>query len=1001
MPKQTTLVMKTTLPTLSYHPTGILWTDDVHSSAYTSERAYPRTDLANFIPWIGFETEIDQAITARMSAMSITFGAQYDIGSMPKIPQDVSSEEDVRGEAKVQLHDLVVEMLGILGIVGRFMRSDTGNNQIVGEPDFSWLRKPTWLPKVVVEYKTKWAAPLEDLPGYFSKNDRSVLERQSVDAVHQLYGYMTFNDNKYGVLSNMQRAWFFQRVETADFKGKTLQYYGPIEIDSTGAPSMLNPNGLPSMLKAFVGIILLAELTSTWFHTSPTLSKAPPNRYFGTSLTAIRSRDAARQAGGYRSTVVAGSYEILPLDPRLCHFDRTSVRHAPQRGCTVRATLARGVLAGGSLDVFCKVVDLFQRKDSIYALDREVRNYATLHNLQGEVIPRVRGYYDIWGLLRVLALEDVGTAIPETWPLDTQTRRKMTSALARIHSKGYVHGDIARRNFCKKDNVVYLVDLETLAPGSSDERAAELSSINAFEGTPVAGALTGAFNLVLLANGVIHIAARASSIDQASGPSFFRQIFGLSLGFYSIPFGEHIGFQWSFTVFTGICPFILNNKLNPPRPADTLLTAHRLLYRGALSLPDSHLLLDGLTFTARLDSPSKNNQLLQNPLALALESMRGRPSLRFMGVIKLHDGNVWWDESGEIEMDIHPRATLTRIYFENIFCLTPFASTSRSSTSTSPYMSDVGIKVALGDSDGPETTQVVIFARPKGGSPHNDDDGRTLDLIVVRLTPRPLPTQGSSLRLPRPDDPTPRKPPVSYGVEVRGKDGARRELKHMGSIGPLASGRQLKRVASVSNIPAKKKKLVNVSGSVVADLGSGVRLGDAKTAGTKSGLFKIPDIPLRGKSGGKGKGKQVERERDVFGSTEMDERPPPQSGSKGKRKRAMDEDGDQVGGVVEMERANKDAIKRCTLDHLYKAKDPTNTTIDKSHPEFRELFGWISRGVGYALRAHMKVRPVDETQVGQLVRAHMDMYIGGYGGTASGASTSDRAVRDMDVDDVP
>ena len=61
----------------------------------------------------------------------------------------------------------------------------------------------------------------------------------------------------------------------------------------------------------------------------------------------------------------------------------------------------------------------------------------------------------------------------------------------------------------------------------------------------------------------------------------------------------------------------------------------RLLYRGALSLPDSHLLLDGLTFTTTLaNSPIK---LLDNSLALALESMRGRPSLRFLGTVKLSD----------------------------------------------------------------------------------------------------------------------------------------------------------------------------------------------------------------------------------------------------------------------------------------------------------------------------------------------------------------------------
>ena len=142
--------------------------------------------------------------------------------------------------------------------------------------------------------------------------------------------------------------------------------------------------------------------------------------------------------------------------------------------------------------------------------------------------------------------------------------------------------------------------------------------------------------------------------------------------------------------------------------------SYRLLYRGALSLPDSLLLLDGLTFTARLNSPSKHStfNLLQNPLALALESMRGRPSLRFMGTVFLRD--VWMDESGGVEMyvmsvhltivlekkncrDIHPHATLTRLYFENIFCVLPFSASS-SSGSVAAQRSEIGVRIALGDS---------------------------------------------------------------------------------------------------------------------------------------------------------------------------------------------------------------------------------------------------------------------------------------------------------------
>lgn len=47
-------------------------------------------------------------------------------------------------------------------------------------------------------------------------------------------------------------------------------------------------------------------------------------------------------------------------------------------------------------------------------------------------------HYDAWGLWKLLALEDVGTATPEDMPIDTQ----MESALTCVHSAGYVHGDI-------------------------------------------------------------------------------------------------------------------------------------------------------------------------------------------------------------------------------------------------------------------------------------------------------------------------------------------------------------------------------------------------------------------------------------------------------------------------------------------------------------------------------------------------------------------------------
>jgi hypothetical protein len=44
-------------------------------------------------------------------------------------------------------------------------------------------------------------------------------------------------------------------------------------------------------------------------------------------------------------------------------------------------------------------------------------------------------------------------------------------------------------------------------------------------------------------------------------------------------------------------------------------------------------------------------------------------------------------------------------------------------------------------------------------------------------------------------------------------------------------------------------------------------------------------------------------------------------------------------------------IKRATIEYLSRTKDPTNPSrfIDKTHPDFKELYGFVYRGVGYAL----------------------------------------------------
>ena len=303
-----------------------------------------------------------------------------------------------------------------------------------------------------MEYKAWWVADLVDLPAAFAGTRSGTQSQQSLQSLEQIYGYMTFNNNRFGILTNWQRAWFLRRVESD--QRKTLEYF-VVELDE--------PNPPISMLKAWIGMVLLAE--NDWFYASPTPSTPPPARNFGDTKTAWRERiRAIHNAEDYDSHPVNGEYQCLPLDFCLCIFDLSSARRAAN-GCVLSAQFLRSSDLQGHLSVVCKIVDILRYPDKKALLRGEMLAYAALQPLQGQVIPILHGFYEVWGILNVLALQPVGNAIPEDESIDVILRKKMKASLRYIHNAGYIHGDIARRNFCiTLCGDVFLVDLERCQP---------------------------------------------------------------------------------------------------------------------------------------------------------------------------------------------------------------------------------------------------------------------------------------------------------------------------------------------------------------------------------------------------------------------------------------------------------------------------------------------------------------------------------------------------------
>jgi hypothetical protein len=276
-------------------------------------------------------------------------------------------------------------------------------------------------------------ADLLDISGAFSGTRHDTMSKQSLEALQQLYGYMTFNNNKFGILTNWKRALFLRRSETSD--RQTLEYY-LVTLDRVGQPI--------SMLKAWVGMVLLAE--DDWFYASPTLAKASKEM-----------KAAVSTAAEYHAPPVNGEYRCLNLDFHLCRFHGSSARHGANV-CVFDGQLIRP--SRFDLDIIFKIVDIMRYPDAAPLLKDEARAYASLQGLQGAVIPKLCGFYSVWGILMLLALQPVGNSIPDDEQIDVKLRGKMKQALQRIHHAGFIHGDIARRNFCKMGGSVFLVDLE-------------------------------------------------------------------------------------------------------------------------------------------------------------------------------------------------------------------------------------------------------------------------------------------------------------------------------------------------------------------------------------------------------------------------------------------------------------------------------------------------------------------------------------------------------------
>jgi len=232
----------------------------------------------------------------------------------------------------------------------------------------------------------------------------------------------------------------------------------------------------------------------------------------------------------------------------------------------------------------------------------------------------------------------------------------------------------------------------------------------------------------------------------------------------------------------------------------------------------------------------------------------------------------------------------------------------------------MGIQVALGDVGGHDTEDFVVFGQITQ-SHSIESSAPSIQMITARILPIPRPS--ARLNLPRPDDPMPRD-----------------QL--------FAQPRNLKRVRSLANRDSESRRNAKIRTISI----------DSKDVLNAARSYQIPKADDKCKGKGKAKAKPQDAEDDPF---LVPSAPPPPI------QPVPPPNPNNTSEVLEA--TNKSTIKKLALSTL------TANGISRDHPEFKEVFGWVTRGVGFALRATIRQRKIEREKAKALILSHVRMYV--------------------------
>ncbi|KAL7415710.1 hypothetical protein BDY24DRAFT_267690 [Mrakia frigida] len=402
-------------------------------------------------------------------------------------------------------------------------------------------------------------------------------------------------------------------------------------------------------------------------------------------------------------------------------------------------------------------------------------------------------------------------------------------------------------------------------------------------------------------------------------------------------------------------------------------------------------------------------------LSLALESLKGRPSIRYRGLVRIGVAEVEKEAGEKVEGTVEgeggvrlytdPRCPLVLNFLRRqlLLLLSPSSSSNPSPLDASGRTTH-GILIGLGD-ESVESSNLIIYALSSPSSSSNTLQPQPMTLHLGRYNPSPpTPLPGGKVP-PRPDDPAPRRPPFAVSGKSRSFGREREKRKSVGG------GEKEKEKEKEKSKRTKPNPMEKTTGGMAVGSGS-----SSRRSGSGTRELEEPE---------KGRGEE-EEERDVFGSRRSESKSASAGPSEGGKKRVSsvgelggsvkeevdveveelglgvgvgaggeekvgngkgkEKDGGSAaaaaavvtasGGAgggrkkaTSQETHNKAHIKTAAIQALLERE------ITKDDPEFKELWNWVVRGSGFALRNQISTKIITALEVQRVVGAHLELYL--------------------------